>query len=118
MKTALMAMIILALVLGGCVTVGNGGAFRSDGLPKQQYYVGGGLSFNYTPDQAGTLYLVEKNSSTFIVTQSLKANENLKESIDPSDEQILKRLEALGIDTKNMAFSIYFVPAEATEVSG
>ena len=47
MKATLMMITISAMVLGGCATTGMSGAFDKDGLPKQQYYVGGGVDINY-----------------------------------------------------------------------
>ncbi len=90
-------------------------AFDENGLPTEEYYIGGGFTFNFTPDRDGMIYLVEKNSSTLILTQSLKANENLTEHVDVSDDRLIKSFQALGIDTDNMQFGLYFVPSTAAE---
>ena len=111
MKTALMMVTILALVLGGCTIVGDSGSFRSDGLPKQQYYVGGGFMIEYEAPSPGTLYVVEKTSVKFIVTKSLDEGEVFELTLDPTDTE---GLEIIGIDPLNVKFCMYFVPAKVT----
>ncbi|MHC4289849.1 MAG: hypothetical protein ACYSO4_02940 [Planctomycetota bacterium] len=112
MKTALMMATVLAMVSGGCVIVGDSGAFRSDGLPKQQYYVGGGFMIEYEAPSPGTLYVVEKTSIKFIVTKSLDEGEVFELSLDPTDTA---GLEKIGIDPLDVKFCMYFVPSEGTE---
>jgi len=110
MKTAVMIMTISALLLSGCAMTGMSSAFDKNGLPKQQYYVGGGFGFDYKATETGIFYIVEKNTGKFVITKSLDAGETFEESINPSDENLMKSLASLGIDTTNMAFSFYFVP--------
>ncbi|UCG50233.1 MAG: hypothetical protein JSU94_10660, partial [Phycisphaerales bacterium] len=72
MKATLMVITIPALVLGGCATTGMSTAFDKDGLPKQQYYVGGGLQIHYqAPGVPGNIYVVEENSRTLLITATL-----------------------------------------------
>jgi len=84
MKATLMMITISALVLGGCATTGMSGAFDKDGLPKQQYYVGGGVSINYrAPGVPGNVYVVEENSRKLLTTESLDKDEVFNFDIDP-----------------------------------
>ena len=90
MKAILMMITISTLFLGGCATTGMSGAFDKDGLPKQQYYVGGGFSINYRAQGVpGNVYVVEEN--------------------------VHMRLKEVGIDPLNLEFSLYFVPQQQAE---
>lgn len=117
MKTAPMIIAIMALVLGGCATTGLSGAFDKDGLPKQQYYVGGGFSLNYRAMIPGTVYVVEENTGTLLITESLGTNQVYDADIDPTNEDVHLRLKSTGIDPTNMKLSLYFVPAKETQGS-
>lgn len=110
-KTALIIVAISAFFLGGCAATGTNGAFRSDGLPKQQYYVGGGFSVDYRARVPGSLFVVEENSGKLLVTKSLGKLEVYNFELDLQDEYILTKLKAAGIDPLNVKFSLYFVPA-------
>ena len=118
MKAILMMITISALVLGGCATTGMSNAFDKDGLPKQQYYVGGGIGINYrAPGVPGNVYVVEENSGKLLVTESLDKGQvyNLEFSMDDDDHM---RLKTIGMDPLNLKFTLYFVPQqEAEEVS-
>jgi hypothetical protein len=116
MKAILMIITISALVLGGCSTTGMSSAFDKDGLPKQQYYVGGGVSINYrAPGVRGNVYVVEENSRKLIETESLDKLQVYNFNIDTSDEDIHMRLKTMGIDPLNLKFSLYFVPQQQSE---
>ena len=117
MKAALMMVTISALVLGGCTIVGESSAFRSDGLPKQQYYVGTALYFEYQPPCDGQIFVVEEISRKSILTQPVKKDDSFSFSFGDAGEDDIKMLESVGIDLSNMKFGYYFVPADATEVS-
>ena len=112
MKTALMMLTISALFLGGCTSTGMNGAFRSDGLPKQQYYVGGGFSINFTAPASGTAYIVEENSGKLLMTQTLDKDQLCGVDIDTREEDTHLRLKSIGIDPTNMKLGLYFVPAQ------
>ena len=118
MKAILMMITISALVFGGCATTGMSSAFDKDGLPKQQYYVGGGIGINYrAPGVAGNVYVVEENSGKLLVTESLDKGQvyNLEFSMD---DDVHMGLKSIGIDPLNVKFALYFVPQqEAEEVS-
>ncbi len=116
MKATLMMITISALVLGGCATTGMSGAFDKDGLPKQQYYVGGGYHINYrAPGVPGDVYVVEENSKKLIATESLDKEKVFRLNIDTSDEDVHMQLKEMGIDPLNMKFSLYFVPQQQAE---
>jgi hypothetical protein len=116
MKAILMMITISALVLGGCATTGMSGAFDKDGLPKQQYYVGGGAVMNYrAPGVPGTVYVVEENSRTLIVTESLDKDKVYNLNIDLKDDDVHMGLKAMGMDPLNLKFALYFVPQQQAE---
>jgi len=116
MKATLMMITISALVFGGCATTGMSSAFDKDGLPKQQYYVGGGVGINYrAPGVPGNIYVVEENSRTLLATESLDKDQVFNFDIDPRDEDIHMRLKTIGIDPLNLKFALYFVPQQQSE---
>lgn len=117
MKTALMIVAILALFLGGCATIGMSGAFRSDGLPEEDYYVGGGFSLNYLAHEHGIVYVVENVSGKILITESLKKGSRYQADINPTEDEVHLRLKSIGIDPTNMKLSLYFVPAKETQGS-
>ena len=115
MKTTALAL-ALALLLSGCASTGLSGAFDSNGLPKKQYYVGGGYRLNYrAPEMRGTLYLVEAVSSKLILTESLDKLQVFELDIDPRDEDMHMRLKSFGIDPLNAKFEMYFVPGQGAD---
>ena len=116
MKVTLMMITISALVFGGCATTGMSSAFDKDGLPKQQYYVGGGVGINYrAPGVPGNIYVVEENSRTLLATESLDELQVYNFNIDPMDDDIHMRLKTIGIDPLNLKFALYFVPQQQAE---
>ena len=116
MKAILMMITISTLFLGGCATTGMSGAFDKDGLPKQQYYVGGGFSINYRAQGVpGNVYVVEENSKKLIATESLDKDQVYSFNFDTSNEDVHMRLKEVGIDPLNLEFSLYFVPQQQAE---
>jgi hypothetical protein len=116
MKAALMMITISALVLGGCATTGMSDAFDKDGLPKQQYYVGGGFSVEYRAQRVpGNVYVVEENSRKLIVTESLDKDQVYSFTFESMDDEVQKNLKAMGMDPLNLKFSLYFVPQQQAE---
>jgi hypothetical protein len=115
MRATLMMITISTLFLGGCATPGMSDAFDKDGLPKQQYYVGGGFSINYrAPGVPGNVYVVEENSKKLIVTESLDKDKVFSLNFDTSEVDDLG-LKEMGIDPLNLKFSLYFVPQQQSE---
>ncbi len=116
MKALLMMITISALVFGGCATTGMSNAFDKDGLPKQQYYVGGGFSINYrAPGVPGYIYVVEEYSGKLLVTEILDKDQVYELEIDPRVEEDHMRLKTIGMDPLNLEFSLYFVPQQQAE---
>jgi hypothetical protein len=112
MKTALIIMVVLGLFLGGCATVCSSGAFGSDGLPKQEYYVGGGFNLHYQAKMPGTVYVVEEISGKLLITESVGIDHPYELSIDPSDEDHLARLMSMGMNPEDIKLGLYFVPSK------
>lgn len=116
MKATLMMITISALVMGGCATTGMSGAFDKDGLPKQQYYVGGGVGINYrAPGVPGNVYVVEENTRTLLATESLDKDKVYTFNIDPMDDDVHLGLKAMGMDPLNLKIALYFVPQQQAE---
>ncbi|MCK5000511.1 MAG: hypothetical protein KAS23_13295 [Anaerohalosphaera sp.] len=66
MKASLFVVMGIALFLGGCAAIGPSGSFRPDGLPKQEYYVGGGFMIDYRATENGTAIVVEEKSGKLV----------------------------------------------------
>lgn len=113
MKTVLLVSLVSVLVLSGCATVGMSGAFDDEGLPKKQYYVGGGFNLNYVPPVSGMAYVVEETSRKLIMTESVREGRFFSFDIDPSKDSHVTRLEAMGIDVTTAQLGLYFVPNQA-----
>ncbi|MCE5185168.1 MAG: hypothetical protein LLF76_03480 [Planctomycetaceae bacterium] len=116
MKTAVLTITVAAIFIGGCASTGPNAAFHDNGIPKQQYYVGGGYKLTYrAPGVRGTLYIVEAVSQKLILTESLDQLEAFNLDIDPREEDMHMRLKSFGIDPLNAKFELYFVPLEGCE---
>ena len=118
MKASLFVVMGIAVLLGGCATIGSGGDFRPDGLPKQEYYVGrAGVAFSYEPLCHGHIYIVEENARKIFMTQPVEEDDyfdfDVSDITDLSDDEITQ-LKSLGIDPANIELSFYFVPVAAT----
>ena len=118
MKASLFLVMGIAVVLGGCITIGSGANFRPDGLPKQEYYVGGGVDISYRATERGTAFVVEENSGKLIKTETVTRNSVFQFHIDPIDEDIHMGMKTLGIDPLNVKFNLYFVPDELEAENG
>jgi hypothetical protein len=81
-----------------------------DGIPEQEYLVGGGYKIIYRAHVDGVLYLADQNSRRLLATVSLQAGERHIMEYDVHDERLAGNLDALGIDPKQAAFQLYFVP--------
>ena len=101
------ALAAIALVLSGC------GAPRRvlvDGLPDDQYLVGGGSMIDWRAPTAGTAYLVEKTTGKIIETRSMEAGDSFGFSVG-SGQQRIEFEKRLGIEFADMNLWLYFVPA-------
>lgn len=69
----------LMLIIAGCTTVtesgGNGDRFSTDGLPHEQYLVGGGLEIQYCAPCDGTAILIDYSLKRYIATGHLSQGE-------------------------------------------
>jgi hypothetical protein len=113
MKGRPMRKVILSMLMAG-IAAGAGGcsafetsAFRSDGIPKQMYLVGGGWDIEYKAYAPGSVYLVEMHSGKLIETKSLDEGDTYRQSIDPGES----RLKDMGIEPSAAKFQLYFIPA-------
>lgn len=115
---------MLAILLGCLALVGTGcqsltiprmgpkpNALGHDGIPDRQYLVGGGYKIAYRAGVDGVLYLADQNTHRLLATVSLQAGEKHTMEYDVHDERLAKNLDALGIDPKQAAFQLYFVPS-------
>lgn len=100
---------LLALwLLGGCA---SSRPLQADGLPGEEYLVGGGVMIEWEAPADGTVYLVEKQTSKIIETRSLKEGESYSFSV-ASGAQAQEFETVLGIDFSEARFLLYFKPAE------
>ncbi|MEJ2647857.1 MAG: hypothetical protein P8016_05540 [Sedimentisphaerales bacterium] len=108
------AIFSVAISLAGCGSsmIGSTGDFRSNGLPKQKYLVGGGLDVEWVAPQAGTAYLVEENTHKIIMTKSLEADEEFEFSPGSAEPEEAKQI--FGVEMSKLKFLLYFIPAEQT----
>ena len=88
-------------------TVGDLG--QADGLPGEEYLVGGGLMIDWEAPEDGTAYLVEKETGKIIETRSLKRGDSYSFSVS-SGAQAKEFEEALGIEFSEARFLLYFEP--------
>ncbi len=99
---------VVILVLGGCSTPRY---LPADGLPDDQYLVGGGLMIDWEAPAAGTAYLVEKSTGKIIETRSMEAGDNFSFSVS-SSAQADEFEKILGIKFPEARFLLYFQPGE------
>lgn len=97
------------LMLAGCRT---GTALQADGLPGEEYLVGGGMMIDWEAPATGTAYLVEKLSGKIIETRSLDKGDSYSFSIS-SGKQAAEFEKMLGIKFSEARFLLYFLPAGA-----
>lgn len=102
------ALALLALsLLGGCA---SSRPLQANGLPGEEYLVGGGVMIEWEAPTDGTVYLVEKQTSKIIETRSLKEGESYSFSVG-SGAQAEDFETVLGIDFSEARFLLYFKPA-------
>ncbi|MGH2271001.1 hypothetical protein ACQ9LF_04310 [Anaerohalosphaeraceae bacterium U12dextr] len=101
-----LVMCVSIVFVTGC-SLSNQTAFGHDGLPKEQYRVGGGLLIEYKAPQDGTFYLVDQKSGKFIVTQSVDEGSTFDFSLPHADEDQYKGLAQSLVSGELV---LYFVP--------
>jgi hypothetical protein len=94
--------------LGGCSAERS---LQPDGLPGEEYLVGGGMMIDWEAPTAGTVYLVEKVTGKIIETRSVKAGDSYSFSV-ASDKQASEFERMLGIKFAEARFLLYFQPDE------
>jgi len=112
-RTCLVAgfLMVTAVVLAGCGTTRQ---LQADGLPGEEYLVGGGLMIDWEAPVGGTAYLVEKETGKIIETRSLKEGDSYSFSVS-SGSQAKEMEEVLGINFPQARFLLYFKPAAREE---
>jgi hypothetical protein len=68
-------MCVSALYVTGCATCQS--SFGMNGLPKEQYRVGGGLQIEYEIPADGVCYLVDVNTGKFLITETHSEGDSL-----------------------------------------
>ncbi len=101
-----LVMCVSLIYVTGCGSFSQT-AFGHDGLPKEQYRVGGGLVIEYEAPQDGTFYLVDQKSGKFIATQSIDEGSTFDFSLPDTDEDQYQELTQSLVDGKLV---LYFVP--------
>lgn len=84
--------------------------FDFEGIPSDDYLVGGGYKIVYRATVEGDLYIAEKSSNRLLATISLQPGEKHEMEYDINDEKLSDNLETVGIDAKKASFKVYFVP--------
>jgi len=105
--------VVIAGTLGGCVS--SESTLRPDGLPGEEYLVGGGMMIDWEAPAAGTVYLVEKVTGKIIETRSVKAGDSYSFAV-ASDKQASEFERMLGIKFAEARFLLYFQPDEKAGV--
>lgn len=99
-------LLLAAGLLAGCRT---SPPLQADGLPGEQYLVGGGMMIDWEAPAAGTAYLVEKTSGKIVETRSLAKGDSYTFSI-ASGGQAAEFEKMLGIRFSEARFLLYFRP--------
>jgi hypothetical protein len=108
MKTVWMLLVLCvsALYIPGCASFQKT-SFGLNGLPQEQYRVGGGFSIEYHAPGDGTFYLVDVSSGKFIVTKEVSEGDSFEFSIDSTQ---VDEAKAVGINLEKSKLVLYFVP--------
>jgi hypothetical protein len=99
-------LFLTAGLLAGCRT---SPPLQADGLPGEQYLVGGGMMIDWEAPEAGTAYLVEKTSGKIVETRSLAKGDSYTFAI-ASGGQAAEFEKMLGIKFSEARFLLYFRP--------
>jgi hypothetical protein len=108
MKTAwtLLVLCLSALFATGCAS-SQKTSFGLNGLPHEQYRVGGGFDIEYNAPADGTFYLLDLSSGKFVVTKNTTEGDTFDFSIDSAD---MDQAKAFGINLEKSKLVLYFVP--------
>ncbi len=106
-------LVAFGLALAGCSTPRQ---LQADGLPDEQYLVGGGVMIDWKAPAAGVAYLVEKTTGKIIETRSMEAEDNFGFSVT-SQAQAEEFERILGLTKFSEAlFWLYFKPDDQGNV--
>lgn len=100
----LMAMFVL---LSGCSTSRS---LQADGLPGEEYLVGGGMMINWEAPADGTAFLVERTTGKIVETRSMKRGDTYDFSVG-SAGQALEFEKIFGVKLSEARLMLYFEPA-------
>jgi hypothetical protein len=101
---------VLVAGLVGCSSVEfmRPGAFKANGLPKDEYLVGGGMHVEYMAPADGRLYWVEETTAKILAMKSVKADELAEFGSEKMDSDAVK--ENVGVGLRDAQFRLYFIP--------
>ena len=108
---AIAAMLLVSIL--GCAST-HTGPFDSDGLPRDKYFVGGGIMINWTAPQDGTAYVVMSAAEErrIIQTQYIMEAGKFDFELVAADQETVDQFEkVLGAKLSETRFSLYFVPS-------
>ncbi len=101
---------LILLTLAGC---GTSPSLQADGLPGEDYLVGGGVMIDWESPATGTAYLVEKTSGKIVETRSLAQGDSYTFSVS-SGGQAAEFEKMLGVRFSDARFLLYFQPTGTT----
>jgi hypothetical protein len=101
----------LVLVLVGCRT---NQPLEADGLPGEEYLVGGGVMIDWEAPTTGTAYLVEKTSGKIVETRSLNEGDSYTFTVT-SGGRAGDFEKMLGVKFGEARFLLYFRPEGAVD---
>ena len=84
--------------------------FDYDGMPHNQYMVGGGYVIHYRAPVAGDLYIADNYSKKLLATVSLQKGQLHPFDYDMADNTVIQNMTACGINPASAAIKVYFVP--------
>ena len=102
----LLVLCVSALCVTGCAS-SQKTSFGFNGLPQEQYRVGGGFDIKYDAPADGAFYLVDLSSGKFVVTKIVTEGDSFEFSIDSGQ---LEEAKAFGINLEKSKLVLYFVP--------
>jgi hypothetical protein len=102
----LLVLCVSAFFATGCAS-SQKTSFGFNGLPQEQYRVGGGFDIEYNAPADGTFYLVDQSSGKFVITKDATEGDTFEFSIDSGD---MDEAKAFGIDLEKSKLVLYFVP--------
>jgi hypothetical protein len=98
------AAAVAAAFIAGCATP------QSSPLPAGAQKVGGGLSVEWRPSQAGTVIVYDTVYRRMIATRSVDASEYFSFPSGPSEDELLKNLYPSEVELAKARLELYFVP--------